>query len=378
MPTNPAAVAVFTTLLTGEPVSRAEIARSTGLSGAAVTKVVRPLLAAGYVVEQSARGNGELGRPGSPLTLRADREYFVGVKATADELIGVVVDLRARVREVAHRPLASTAVDAVVAEIGALVDELRGRAAGYRTRCHSIGVAVAGDVDRAHGTVRYSPFLDWRDVPLAELVGAATGLRTVVENDVKALATAEWWFGAGAGVDSFALVTVGTGIGCALVIDGGLVAGAFGVAGELGHLPVAGADVACRCGGRGCVEAVASERAIVAQVRAATGRRRLMMAGAVRLARQGDRDARAVFDRAGQAIGLALASVANLAGPARIVVSGEGLGAYDLFEERLREAFAEQAFEDAGRCEVVLRPLPFEEWARGAAAVSVQSLFGRR
>jgi predicted NBD/HSP70 family sugar kinase len=81
------------------------------------------------------------------------------------------------------------------------------------------------------------------------------------------------------------------------------------------------------------------------------------------------------FDQAGHAIGLALATVANLVGPQRIIVSGEGLAAYDLFADHVRQAFAAHAFGTAGRCALVIRPLPFEEWARGAAAVSIQALF---
>lgn len=376
--TNPAAVAVFTTVLTRQPVSRAEISRLTGLSGAAVTKTARPFLEAGYFIESTSddavTANGP-GRPSSPLAIRADREYFVGVKITADEAIGIVADLRAQAHESQHRPLHSTESSAVMDEIVALVKDLRGRAPQYQERCHSLGIALAGDVDRRTGLVRYSPFLDWHDVPLGDTLARATGLSTVVENDVQALATAEWWFGEGAGADSFAMVTVGTGIGCALMLNGDMVAGSYGVAGELGHIPVGDEQVACQCGGRGCVETVASEQAIVARVRDGLGDPELTMADAVRLARAGEPAARAAFDRAGHAIGLALATVANLVGPERIIVSGEGLAAYDLFSEQVRQTFATQAFGAAAQCPLVIRPLPFEEWARGAAAVSIQALF---
>jgi predicted NBD/HSP70 family sugar kinase len=99
------------------------------------------------------------------------------------------------------------------------------------------------------------------------------------------------------------------------------------------------------------------------------------MEQAVERARGGDEDLREVFATAGRAIGLGLAALVNLFGPERIVVSGEGLATFDLFEEHIRTAFADQAFGSARRCALVLRPLPFEQWARGAAAVAVQSLF---
>ncbi|WP_327657514.1 ROK family protein [Streptomyces sp. NBC_00483] len=373
---SPAANTVFTTVLTRGPVVRPEIARLTGLSSAAVTKAVKPMIEAGYLEEltlgpRTAEGAG---RPAHPLAVRADREFFVGVKVTADELIGVVTDLRAQVVGAAHRiAVTDRSVEGVVRDIAALVTELT---PAHAERTHHIGVSVSGDVDRPGGVVRYSPFLGWHDVPLAELVGSATGLAVTVENDVKALTVAEQWFGEGVGADSFALATVGVGIGCGLVVNGRLVAGGYGVAGEIGHIPVAAGDgPECHCGARGCVEAIASEAAIVSRARRAADDPGLDMAGAIDRAHGGDAAVRAVFDEAGKAIGLGLAAVVNLVGPERVVVSGEGVAAYDLFEEQIRAAFTMQAFGAAARCPLVVRPLPWEEWARGAAAVSIQSLF---
>ncbi|RFU87316.1 ROK family transcriptional regulator [Streptomyces triticagri] len=366
---------MFTTVLTRGPVVRPEIARITGLSSAAVTKAVKPMIEAGYLAEltQSVRAAEGAGRPAYPLAIRADREFFVGVKVTADELIGVITDLRAEVRAASRMPVSGRSVEQVVADVAALVAELTPQ---FADRIHHVGVSVSGDVDRPGGLVRYSPFLGWRDVALAELVGAATGLEVTVENDVKALTVAEQWFGEGVGADSFALATVGVGIGCGLVVNGRLVPGGYGVAGEIGHIPVAAGDgPTCHCGSRGCVEAIASEEAIVARAREAAGDPGLDMAGAILRAHDGDAAVRAVFAEAGQAIGLGLAAMVNLVGPERVVVSGEGLAAYDLFEEQIRAAFSRQAFGAAERCPLVVRPLPWEEWARGAAAVSIQSLF---
>jgi predicted NBD/HSP70 family sugar kinase len=372
----PAATAVFTAVLTEGPLSRVSLARRLGLSSAAVTKAARPLIDMGYLHELAAteRTGPGAGRPASPLAVRADREFFVGVKITADELIGVVCDLCAEVRAAAHRPLPDPDVEAVLTELGRLVDELLDGPGDYRARTRRLGLAVSGDVDHTTGLVRYSPFLQWRNVPLRQRAARITGLTVTVENDVKALTAAEHWFGEGVGAESFALVTVGTGIGCGLVVNGGLVSGSHGVAGEIGHIGVDANGPSCHCGGRGCVEAIAGTDAIVAQARDRTGRPELTIDDAVALARGGDEQVGAVFARAGNAIGSGIAAVANLVGPARIVVSGEGLAAYDLFEAHIRAGFERQAFGAAAQCPLSIRPLPFEEWARGAAAVSIQSL----
>ncbi|WP_335980216.1 ROK family transcriptional regulator [Streptomyces sp. CA2R106] len=375
----PAASLVLRTLLQG-PLTRAEIGRRTGLSPGAVTKVASPLLADGWLTElggpvQPPTGERASGRPATPLAVRPDRAHFVGVKVTADELIGVLTDLTARPLATGRTDLRSHDVVTVVADLARLVARLRADGTGFgRGDVHSIGVTLAGDVDARGGTVRYSPFLDWRQVPLAALVGAATGTPVLVENDVRALTVAEQWFGAGVGLSSFALVTVGAGIGCGLSVGGRVVSGAYGVSGELGHLALGGTDRVCTCGNTGCVEAVASSRAITEQAREAAGDPELSMPGAVRLAYAGHREVRAVFARAGRAMGLALAAVANLVGPQRIVISGEGVSSYDLYEEEIRQTFAARAFGAAAECDLLVRPLPFEEWARGGAAVAVQHL----
>ncbi|MFJ4645270.1 ROK family protein [Streptomyces bobili] len=375
---TPAAAHLFTTVLSHGPLTRLEMARRAGLSPAAVTKAVRPLIASGYLAEEAdAGGEAEvrpaLGRPATLVRVDGGRALFIGVKLTGDEIIGVLTDLCCRILLARRVPLADRDPDAVLDATTDLVRELLTEADGYGVRVAGLGIAVSGDVDRAEGVVRYSPFLDWHDVPLAGLVTAGTGLPVTVDNDVRALTVAEQWFGAGVGLSDFAVVTVGAGIGCGLVVHGRVVAGAHGVAGEIGHVTVDADGPPCHCGNRGCLEAVASDGAILARIRETGGTEVTGTAEAVERARQGDTGAREAYARAGNAIGRGIATVVNLFGPARVIISGEGLAAYDLFAEQIREAFQAAAFGSAAQCDVRTRPLPFEEWARGAAATAIQS-----
>ncbi|WP_055491297.1 ROK family transcriptional regulator [Streptomyces sp. TP-A0356] len=369
---TPAASQVFITVLSHGPLTRSDIGGRAGLSAAAVTKAVRPLMEAGYLVEdEDARPS--LGRPANPVRVDGGRALFIGVKITGDEIIAVLTDLCCRIRQARHLPLTARQPGAVLARAAELVHELLTEADGFGVPVHGLGVAVSGDVDRAAGVVRYSPFLEWRDVRLSELMEMTTGLPVTVDNDVRALTVAEQWFGAGVGLSDFALVTVGAGVGCGLVVHGRVVSGAHGVAGEIGHMVIDPAGPPCHCGNRGCVEAIAADRAIVAAVREATGVPVADATEAVALAHRGDRGAREVYTRAGEAIGRAIGTVANLFGPERVIISGEGLAAYDLFAEQIRDAFAASAFGTAARCDLQTRPLPFDEWARGAAATAIQS-----
>lgn len=371
---TPAVPQIFTIVLSHGPVTRAEIARQAGLSPAAVTKAVRPLIEAGYLVEEAGEDSrSALGRPANPLRVDGGRALFIGVKVTGDTVIAVLADLCCRIRVARHVPLGDRSPEGVLATMGDLVAELLAEAEGFGVQVRGMGVAVSGDVVRADGTVRYSPFLEWRDVPLGELAAEATGLPVTVENDVRALTVAEQWFGAGVGLTDFALVTVGAGIGCGLVVGGQVVSGAHGVAGEIGHLRIDPTGPLCHCGNRGCVEAIAADPAIVRDVRARTGIQVANAGEALALAHGGDPGARQVYAQAGEAIGRAIGSVVNLLGPERVIISGEGLAAYDLFAEQIREAFTASAFGTAARCDVRTHPLPFEEWARGAAATAIQS-----
>ncbi|MEV8377354.1 ROK family transcriptional regulator [Kribbella sp. NPDC056861] len=383
---TPAGVEVLTRILTQGPIPRVEIARRTGLSQAAVTKAVAPLIEAGFVTDQPvavpadddapSRAELGIGRPVSPLTVVPDSISVIGLKVTPTDLIGVTTDFRAGIRAVRHQQVTDLSAEAVIKRLAELAKELietlddpldpAGPLIG-------IGVAVSGDVDARHGVVRDSPFMGWRDVPMATLLTDQVKVPVVVTNDVRALTVAEHWFGVGVDADSFAVVTIGSGVGCGLYINGEVVSGAHGVSGELGHLPLAPGDLVCTCGRRGCVETVASSDAILARVRETTGRPELDLSGAIELARSGDAQAREAFDRAGEVIGSALAAMVNLVGPELVVIAGEGVADYDLYDQRMRQAFAEHAFGAAGDCRLMLRSHTFDDWARGAAATVIRS-----
>ncbi|MFD8593479.1 ROK family protein [Kitasatospora sp. NPDC059646] len=370
----PAETAVLALLLAEGPLSRVELARRTGLSSTAVTKAAKPLIEDGYLFElPPERTAPGAGRPVNPLAVSPDREFFVGVKISADTLYGAVCDLRAQVRTTAGRPLGDRGPEAVCALLAELVTELLAADPAYRPRTRHLGIAVSGDVDRPAGRVRYSVLPGWRDVPFADMAAAATGLTVTLENDVKALTAAEHWFGEGIGTEYFALVTIGAGIGSGLVVNGRPIAGAHGVAGELGHIGVDPNGPRCHCGSVGCVEAIASTDAVLGAIRRASDRPDLDFAAAVRAARAGDRIARDAFARAGRAIGVGIANLVNLIGPERVVVTGEGLDTYDLLDTHILHSYAAHCF-GAAQCPLILRPLPWEEWARGAAVVGIQAL----
>jgi glucokinase len=227
--------------------------------------------------------------------------------------------------------------DAVVASIGVTLGELLEDARRRGLEVAAAGVVVPGIVDEARGMAVFSANLGWRDLPLRALLEARTGLPVGFGHDVRAGALAEATHGAARGVRDLLFLPVGAGIAGAAIVDGRLLA-AGGYAGEIGHLQVDPAGAPCGCGGRGCVETVASGPALARRYAARTGR---PLAGAAAVAarvREGDPDAEAVWADAVAALAHALAAaVAVLA--SRVVIVGGGLaGAGDLLLRPLSES----------------------------------------
>jgi predicted NBD/HSP70 family sugar kinase len=364
--------ALFEVVLTRGPVSRRDAARMTGLSAASVTKLVKPMISHGYLIE-NLRQAGVPGRPQIPLQVDAGRHHAVGIKLMDGEIVGVVADLHAEVQSAHRMKYADTSPEGVVTAIQEMTRILLERSPVDRSRLLGVGVGLGGHVNATAGVVVASPLLGWRDVPLRKLLVQRMNVPVVIENDVNTLAVAEQWFGAGSSFSTFALVTVGAGVGSALVLDGHLWRGVSGAAGEFGHMVVDPDGPACHCGKNGCLEAMVGDTAIAAAMSVATGRRITKVSQVVAQAHAGDPDARRVFTEAGVALGRAIAALLNMLNPPLLILSGEGMTASDLFIDALRAELDSDAFSTtAADCTVLVRPLPDEAWARGAAATMLR------
>lgn len=198
-------------------------------------------------------------------------------------------------------------------------------------RALPVGVGIAGIVDPA-GVVRYGPNIGVRDFPLTARIRAATGRHAVVKNDATVAAFGEARAGAGRGAESLIMLTLGTGVGGGIVLDGGIVEGRHGFAGELGHVIVSEGGRRCPCGNRGCVEAYASGSAIGLMAREGLVDREVTSSlrevvqldgkAVTTAAQAGDAFAREILREAGTWLGVAMASLANALDPEVILVGG--------------------------------------------------------
>jgi len=220
----------------------------------------------------------------------------------------------------------------------------------------AVGVAAAGFVDEKRKTVRFAPNLLWRDRPLARLLGERLDLPVVVENDANAAAWAEFQFGAGHDVNDMVLITVGTGLGGGIVLDGRVLRGAWGIAAEMGHVRMVPGGLPCGCGQHGCWEQYASGRALVRMARElalsdqsaaaailkpaggdADGLEGWMVTAA---AMAGDPAGVELLAELGRWLGEGIADVADVLDPAVVVIGGGVAEAGDLLLDPARAAFA--------------------------------------
>jgi glucokinase len=224
-----------------------------------------------------------------------------------------------------------------------------------RHQVASVGLAVAGFVDEKRSTLRFAPNLPMVERPLRDVVGALVGVPVVVENDANAAAWGEFRFGGGRGNTDVVLITVGTGLGGGVVLSGELMRGAFGAAGEFGHVRMVPGGLPCGCGNHGCWEQYTSGSALIrearflARARPQDAARLLELAGGdpeditgrmiTRAAQEGDPAARGLLAELGRWLGEGIADLANVLDPAAVVVGGGVSEAGDLLIGPARAAY---------------------------------------
>ncbi len=188
----------------------------------------------------------------------------IGIDIGGTKILGALVDEKGNVLEQIRVPSPAKNADLMIAEVAGLALALMDKA---DSKVSGIGIAAAGFIDAGQSTVLYSPNLSWRNEPLRERLEHAISHPIVIENDANAAGWAEYRFGAGRGSKNMVMLTLGTGVGGAVVLDGAIRRGGFGIAGELGHIRVVREGLQCGCGRRGCVEQYASGTALLLAAR---------------------------------------------------------------------------------------------------------------
>ncbi len=363
-----ASQSVLIDLLVRGPSSRADLARRSGLSPASLTRITRTMVGAGLLAESGPIPTSGTGRPPLPIEVNVDFAHLVGINLTSTTLHLVRTNLRAKILDEVSIPLTGIDPVAVTAAIGQSVAAQR----AVDPTVFAVGISLAGPISPRAQVISSSPFLGWVDVPLVGMVRAATGLPTVVENDVRALTAAEHWFGAAVGCRDFALVTVGAGVGCGLVVDDRLVDGRSGGSGQVGHLSVSEHGPLCERGHRGCVRGYLASSSILAQIQVGLRRPDLTYQQALALAAAGDPVARRVAEDAGRALGLLIGTLSAVTAPEMVLISGEGVSLVPIVQDIVEDAAARVQHWTVPAVPIVVTPFASTEWARGAAVIALR------
>ena len=329
--------------------SRAELARITGLSRSTVSTIVGDLIESGLASEREGGADGEAhaGRPPVMVALNSKAGLAVGIDFGHRHL-------RVAVSDLSHTVLAETwrelDVDHSATEgldtAAQFVDDVLEEAGVDRGRVIGVGMGLPAPIDR--GSVQASSILPgWVGVDAAAEASLRLGLPVQVENDANLGALAELVWGAGRGRSDLAYLKISSGIGAGLISGGRLQHGVGGTAGEIGHTVLATDGPVCRCGNRGCLETLASSRAIAQLLSESRGEtittRRLL-----ELSAAGDAAAQRLIGDAGRAIGVAVANLCNLLNPECVIVGGDLSAAGEVLLGPLRETARRNAIPSAG------------------------------
>ena len=289
-------------------------------------------------------------------TLLPMSDFSIGVDLGGTNLRIAAVDTEGKLLEKVGLSTKSSGPDHVIDEMCDAIHRLTNQ---YRAhgKLLGAGIGIPGIIDLEAGVVRRSANLKgWEEYPVRHEIEKRLGARICLENDAKLAALGEKWLGAARDVDDMAMITLGTGIGGAIVLDGKIFHGMNGMAGEFGHVTLEPEGVACGCGNRGCAERYASATALVRMAReaiaagAAPALAKIAESGTefnaqamYDLAMQGDEPAQRIFQRFGKALGMMLADIVNVLNLGMYVIGGGVSSAWDAFSPAMFKELRERS-----------------------------------
>lgn len=363
---------VIAALRAAGTLTQAELARTTGLSAASVSGIVRDLTADGLLRTAPTVSSG---RRAQAVSLNPGGRVVAGIDFGRTHVRVAVADLAhtflgEREVEVDHGVTASKAIAAGARLFRELLDET-----GIDPRSViAAGAGVPGPIHSSSGVVESGAILpEWVGVRAADAIQQAVEVPVTVDNDANLGALAEVTWGSGRGVDDLIYIKLETGIGAGLVLGGRLHRGSIGMAGEIGHMSMDEEGAVCRCGNRGCLETMASAPVVLELLSRRYGPG-LTIDGVARRAVDGDAAFVRVIGDAGRHVGRALAHLCNLVNPALVVVDGQLVAASEVLLEPMRDALARYSIPAIGATtQVVASKLGRRSPVMGAVALALRA-----
>jgi predicted NBD/HSP70 family sugar kinase len=364
-----------------QPISRTHIAQITGLNKSTVSNIVDSLLAE-ELIDQEESQEQSVGRSPINLRLRTGKHLSCAISVDSEHTRVALIDLDGDVAMQSEISSDTKDPRQLLAQCADSLSELRKKTRG--ADLIGIGVTVAGIVDSLNTRVVFAPNLGWQDLDLGSVIREVmpNAGPVFIENDAKASALAELWFGRPPlQFSNFVFLSIGRGIGTGIVVDRKPLFGASHAAGEFGHMTVHEGGEECMCGNRGCWEAYASDRATVSAYEMARGkpldtRGVASIMNVIDAAHAGETVARDVLRHTGRYIGIGIANIIKAADPEAVIIGGRITQAWDLiYDEIMAPILHDRFFEN--HTPIVIRPssLPVRPALMGAAALVLRHVF---
>ena len=351
-------------------ISRADLAKRSGLSAPTISRIIDGLIREGLVMEIGA-GVSHGGRKPTLLKFSGIDSYIIGIDLGATNIYGVLTDLDANIiAEIRTPTRVEGGFDLVMERTSEVISELRGHLGKRKGRICGIGLAIAGLINREREIVEFSPDFHWHDVDVRAALGRKhPDIPIIFDNVTRVMALGEIWYGAGRDYQDFVMVNIGYGIGAGIIIRGTPLYGNLGMAGEFGHITFdKDSDAQCECGNFGCLEALASGNAIAKSARKELERgaasdllgacdgdpSRVTAEMVAQSAKRGDQMAWKVFDLAAEYVGVGIAGLINLHNPQAVFIGGGVAQAGDILFDRVRKTVQARALKKTSGAATIL------------------------
>lgn len=355
-------------------ISRAGIAKISGISAPTVTRIVGSLMTEEGLVHEIGAGTSSGGRRPTLIEFLGSDNFVIGIDLGSTHIYSMLCNLNAEiVADEIRDTVVEDGFDRIMDTVGDVIDGLSKNPHIKGKKIFGVGLAVAGLINRWKNVVELSPDFHWNNVDIIKTLSKRCDMPIIFDNVTRVMALGELWYGIGDRIKNFIVVNVGYGIGAGIVIDGKPHYGPRGFAGEFGHITLEkDSDAKCECGNTGCLEALASGRAIALAAQKALGesaesilfeacRNELseitaeMVADA---AKKGDRLALEVFENAAEYIGIGIAGLINLLSPEAVLIGGGVSEAGDLLFDTVRRVVSSRELHVASR-KVLVEPVTF-------------------
>ena len=376
-------------------ISRADISKLSDISAPTVTRIVDSLIHDEKLVKEIGAGESKGGRKPTLVEFSALDNFVIGIDLGKTHIDGVLANLNAQtIHEERVEMDLVDGFDSIIAKTGEMICRLKDHPKVKNKNIFGIGMAVAGLINRYKNIVEFSPDFHWENVDIRNALQNHTNLPIIFDNVSRVMALGELWYGIGHTTKNFVVVNVGYGIGSGIIIEGKPLYGPYGMAGEFGHIVMEkNSKYKCECGNYGCLEALASGRAIADRTKQAIkdGQRSVLSDLAngnidtinaklvANACREGDQLAKEIFTDAVDNLGVAISNVIDLLGPEAVLIGGGVSQANDLIFDRVKEVIRENTVKTRSR-NVKILPVTFgpKSATKGAIALILNEVLSLR